>query len=108
MQRIKRQHYRSPVDYEVALYWEDASGQVLSARPRARDISEAGIRVQCPTHIEPGTHVCMENSRYGFPIEAAVRYCVSEEDGYRIGFEFSSETREAMISAASEADYYEV
>ncbi len=108
MQRIKREHYRAPVDYEVVLYWEDGAGHVSNARPRARDISEAGMRIACPLPIEPGTHVCMEVPRYGFPMEASVRYCVREGDDFRIGFEFSSATRESMRSSEGEADYYEV
>jgi curved DNA-binding protein len=108
MQRIKREHYRAPIDYEVVLYWENAAGQVSNARPKACDISEAGMRIACLRPIEPGTHVYMEVPRYGFPMEASVRYCVPEGDGFRIGFEFSSATREAMRSAEGDADYYEV
>lgn len=108
MQRIKREHYRVPVDYPAVLYWEDASGQVSNARPRARDISEAGMRVECPIRIAPDTRVYMEVPRYGFPIEASVRYCVPEGDGFRIGLEFSAATRQSMQAVATEADYYEV
>jgi DnaJ domain/PilZ domain len=108
MQRIKREHRRMPVDYPAVLYWEDASGQVSNARPGVRDISEAGMRVECPIPIAPGTPVYMEVPRYGFPIEATVRYCVPEGDGFRIGFEFSAATRQSIEAAAPEADYYEV
>jgi hypothetical protein len=108
MQRIKREHYRVSVDYVVVLYWEDATGQVSNARPRARDISEAGIRLECPVSIEPGTNVYMEVPRYGFPVEATVRYCTREGEGFRIGLEFSSATRQSIRSIAGDTDYYEL
>jgi curved DNA-binding protein CbpA len=108
MQRIKREHYRAPVDYSAVVYWEEASGEVSNARPKVRDISEAGMRVECPIRIAPGTGVYVEVPRYGFPIEATVRYCVPEGEGFRIGFEFSAATRQSMQSVATEADYYEV
>ena len=108
MQRTKREFYRTPVDYDVVLYWEDGAGQVSHACPRARDLSEAGMRVHCAVRIEPGTHVCMETQRHSFPIEATVQYCVAEDEGFRIGFEFSAATRDSMRSATQDNDYYEV
>jgi DnaJ domain/PilZ domain len=108
MQRTKREHYRTAVDFEAVLYWEDSKGQVSSARPRVRDISEAGMRVASDVRIEPGTQVCMEASRYPFPIESCVRYCQPEDQGFRIGLEFSPATRDSMRSSATVTDYYEV
>lgn len=108
MQRTKREHYRMPVDYQVVVYWEDDAGKVSTARPRARDISEAGMRIECPVRIEPGTRVCMEVPRYSSPIEASVRYCVPGGSGFRIGLEFTAATRQSMQPVAGEVDFYEV
>ena len=108
MQRIKRQHNRVAVEFEIAMYWEDAAGQVFNTRPRARDVSESGMRVESQVSIDAGTHVYMDVPRYAFPIEAVVRYSVPDVEAFRIGVEFSAATRHAMQAAAGQIDYYEV
>ncbi len=107
MSRTNRQHLRVPVDYGVALFWEDSSGQVHNAQSRARDASDSGMRVESPVPIEPGTVVCMDVPSYGSAIEAIVRYCVSENRAYRVGVEFAP-SRPPSPTIDHEVDYYEV
>ena len=90
MARIKRQHLREPADFELVVYWEFGGGQVGSCQPQARDLSDAGMRLQSPIRIEPGMHVFLDVARQGFPLEGTIRYCVPDDGEFRIGVEFSS------------------
>jgi hypothetical protein len=104
MQKIKRQHDRVPVDYEVAFYWEDAAGQVYTTRPRARDASPSGMCVESTVPIESGTEVCVDIPDHGSASEAVVRYCVRDNAVFRIGVQFLSGSHRS----GPEMDYYEV
>jgi len=108
MPKIKRQHHRVPADYEVVLYWEDATGQVHTTRALARDASDSGMRVESTVPIESGTQVCADVPRPGSPIEAVVRYCVPDGAVFRIGVQFSSGSQQSRQRAGAERDYYEV
>lgn len=108
MPKIKRRHYRAPVGYEVGFYWEDGSGKVYSTRPRARDVSVSGMRVESSMSIESGTQLCIDVPRYNSPIEAVVRYCVQDGPYFRIGVKFSSELNQLPHAAGGDLDYYEV
>jgi len=108
MPKTKRQHNRVAVDYEVVFYWEDATGQVHSARPRARDTSNSGMRVESAVPIECGIDVCVEVPHYGVALEASVRYCVPEGNGFRIGVQFTSPNTQPADFGNGDIDYYEV
>jgi hypothetical protein len=108
MTRIKRQHLREPVDFELAVYWEFGEGQVGSCQPRARDVSDGGMRLQSPIVIEPGMHVFLDVAQYGFPLEGVIRYCVPDNGEFRIGLEFSTATRKSMEPPPKDIDYYDV
>jgi len=105
---MKRRHYRVPVSYEVVLYWEDDSGAVYTTRPRARDISNSGLRVESSVAIQPGTHVCLEVPRHDSAIETVVRYCAPEGGAFRIGVEFEKEQQQLAHAAGINLDYYEI
>jgi hypothetical protein len=107
MHKTKRQHDRTPVNYDVVFYWEEA-GQVKSARPRARDASDFGMRVDSAVNIERGTEVCVEAAAYGSPITAVVRYCIPEGTLFRIGIQFSSSAHQSSQSVNAGTDYYEI
>jgi len=107
LQQTKRQHERVTVDYEVVFLWEDAGGKVHNTRPRARDASDSGMRVESTVPIENGTQLCVELPRYGSVIEAVVRYCVADGAVFRIGVQYSSSS-ESPYSVNMEMDYYEV
>src|ERR1017187_5482786 len=108
MSKMKRRHYRVPVSYEVVLYWEDAGGAVFTTRPRARDISRSGLRVESNVAIQPGTHVCLEVPRHDSAIETVVRYCEPESGAFRIGVEFEKEQQRLAHSAGNSLDHYEI
>jgi curved DNA-binding protein len=107
MKRTERQYHREHVNFQVTLYWEDASGKVFTLRLRALDISEAGMCLECPAAIAPGIHVYMHVARYAFPLEAVVRYSVARDAVFRTGVEFSESTKQMARSAAPQTDYYE-
>ena len=108
MSKTKRQHRRVPVDYEVVFFWEDASGQVHTIRPRAGDSSDSGMRVESAVPIEIGTQVCVDVPGSGSAIEAVVRYCVPKGAVFRIGIQFISESQQSRPAAGAAMDYYEI
>ena len=107
MKRSQRQYHREPADFRVTLYWEDESGKVSTLRPRALDVSKAGMCLECPEAIAPGIHVYMDVARYGSPLEAVVRYSAARHTAFRVGVEFSESTKQMTQSVASTTDYYE-
>src|SRR5579863_10510548 len=108
MHKNKRKHLRIPVDYEVVFFWEDAAGKVCSARPRARDASDHGMRVHCAEEIAPGIQVYVDVPRKESAVEALVRHCDAERGGFRIGLEFTSTMGQPAAASDHNVDYYEV
>jgi hypothetical protein len=92
----------------VTLYWEDDAGKVSNLCLRTLDASEGGMCLNCPQAVAPGTSVYMHASRYGFPLEAVVRYSAARGGMFRIGLEFSESTRLMVQGVAVDTDYYEV
>ncbi|MEI9974940.1 MAG: DnaJ domain-containing protein [Ignavibacteriota bacterium] len=105
---MKRRNYRVPVSYPVVFYWEDAAGVVYTTRPRARDISTSGMRVDSDMAIPAGTQVCLEVPQHESAIEAVVRYCQPDGSAFRIGLEFEKAQPHLAHAAGSSLDYYEV
>ena len=108
MRQIKRQHFREPVDFEVAVYWEYGDGQVGTCHPRAWDLSDGGMRLESPVRIEPGMDVFLDMAKDGIPQEGKVRYCVPQGGLYRIGLAFKSSASQSAQPPSREADHYEV
>ena len=114
----KRQKDRQQVDFEVALYWENAAGQICCSRPRARDLSETGMGLDLDVELELSTRVFMDSPHSTSAIEAVVRYCVAERDRprpsadgfsiFRTGVEFVSTGQAPKQPAPEGVDCYEV
>ena len=104
----RRQIHREHVDLRVSLYWEDLPGRARSASLRMNDLSAAGVQVEGGERIESGQQVYLDVSRFGFPLEAAVRYCIPSRSGFRMGMEFSESTRRSVAAAQPRLDYYEI
>jgi curved DNA-binding protein len=107
MTGAQRHYHREPADFPATLKWEDTSGKASTLRPRALDISEAGMCLECPQAIAPGMHVYMHVARFSFPLEAVVRYAVARDTVFRIGVEFSESTRRMTQGVVAGTDYYE-
>ena len=108
MAHSTRQHTRDVVDFQVVMYWEDATGNVHSIRPTARDVSASGMGLDSTVAVEPGTEVYLDVPRYGAPVEAVVRNCAPLGDGFRIGVEFSIVTKRSVERMPKDIDCYEV
>jgi hypothetical protein len=48
------------------------------------------------------------SSQQAQPVEAIVRYVVAHESGFRIGLEFTEESKQSAQAAVGETDYYEI
>lgn len=108
MHRVKRQHERIPVNYEVVIYWEDAAGQVHSTRPRVRDASDFGLGLESGVAIAEGAEICVDSPSSGGAVAAVVRYCIAADAVYRIGIQFAGGAQRPGDAVHKEADYYEV
>ncbi|HUB78645.1 MAG TPA: DnaJ domain-containing protein [Bryobacteraceae bacterium] len=108
MARIKRREYRVPASHDVTLYWEDFTGEVFSSRPRARDVSCQGLRIESAVAIQAGTSICVEIPGYHTAVDAVVRYCVREGEGYRLGLEFSDPRPDLVQAIGAALDYYQI
>jgi curved DNA-binding protein CbpA len=108
MTRTTRKHLRDTVDFPVTMYWEEESGKVHSIRPQSRDISESGMRLATLVPVDPGTNVYLDVPRHSAPLEAVIRYCVTEGSGYRIGVEFTTVARQSAAASTEDIDFYEV
>lgn len=105
---MRRRQERIPADYEVAVYWEDAAGQVHSARPRVRDASDFGLCLKSGAAIEEGAEICVDAAASGGAVAAVVRYCIAMGGVYRIGIEFAGGAQPHAGAIRAEIDYYEV
>ena len=105
--KSQRRYHREPADFRVSLYWEDSAGRVSTLCPRAIETSDGGMGLESPQAIPPETHVYMQAARYGFSLEATVRYSFASGEGFRIGLEFSEATRLLAQREALGTDYYE-
>jgi len=66
------------------------------------------MRVETTLAIEPQTELCIEVPRYGSAFEATVRYCVPDGAVFRVGLQFSGDSRRRPDALAPDIDYYEV
>src|ERR1039458_3494646 len=107
MKATNRRYPREHADFPVTVYWEDEAARVCPAR--VRDTSQGGVCLESAQSISIGTHVYMDlSSRNGNPIEAIVRYAAAHESGFRIGMEFTEESKQSAQVAVGETDYYEI
>src|ERR1700723_3606999 len=106
MSLTNRREYRVPASCDVVFYWEDSTGEFHTSHPRARDVSSNGMRVENAIPLDPGHQVVLQIPGHCSAIEAAVRYCVREGDGYRIGLEFSSPEHGLPQAIGTALDYY--
>ena len=108
MSKTNRREYRVPASCDVVFYWQDLTEEIYTSRPRARDVSSNGMCVESTVPVDPGTQICLQIPGYYSAIEAAVRYCLREGDGYRIGLEFSSPEHGLAQAIGTALDYYQI
>ena len=107
MANCKRQNHRETVSFDVVAHWDDM-GKSCSGAFRTRDLSDGGTQIEGTKRIETGKQVRIDVPRYGFPLEAVVRYCTPSGVRFAIGLEFCSETRRSMRASKKDVDHYEV
>lgn len=87
----------------VVVSWKDA-GEVLTAFGCCRDMSDAGMGVECPEPFPCGRTVRLRTRAMEFSRSAAVRYCRKSNGAYLVGFEFVPESGPCPILSMSELD----
>jgi len=74
--------------FNVQLMWKDGSGRENFTRGRGVDLSEAGMRIELPHKLEPGTYITFSSSKPGLQGSASVRSCTRRGTQFAIGLEF--------------------
>ncbi|MEZ5353593.1 MAG: PilZ domain-containing protein [Bryobacteraceae bacterium] len=85
-----RRHQRKETDRKVRLMWTGEGGQSLYARARCVDISQSGMRVDCPEPIPVRTFVNFQIDGTKFEGSASVRSCGRQGLRHLLGLEFGS------------------
>ncbi len=83
-----RRHRRIPYINTVRISWEE-HGQPRFATGKCTDISEAGMRLESPQPIRPGTTIHLSAERIKFSGAATVKHMVRNGSKYLLGVELT-------------------
>jgi hypothetical protein len=83
-----RRHRRIPYLGPIRISWEE-NGQVRFAMTKCLDISESGLRIECPQPVRPGTRIQVGADRIQMAGSASVRHMVRNGSKYLLGVELS-------------------
>lgn len=89
----RRASHRKAVSGDVKIHWNDDLGNYFNLNGSWCDISEAGGGLHLRRSIRPGTVVQIESPWLMRPGMAVVRDCDAADGHFRIGLEFTGETR---------------
>jgi curved DNA-binding protein len=110
MQVNNRREHRRNSSSTYSICWQRQLGEMASAEVQSVDLSNLGIRINCPVELNPGTTVfieCQGTQTRGY---CTVRHCTRLGETYSIGLEFDQETRTTLPGSNStihDIDYYE-
>ncbi len=104
MGKDARRHGRFTYQGPFTLHWTDDRGQAKFATARCFDISESGVRLECPEPLPPRTYVVLRADRIRFTTNASVRYCNRYVGKYIIGFEFSAPSKSIENSVRRDSE----
>ncbi len=104
---VNRQHHRKSIDLTLEVTWEAQDGERRNAQVHARDVSDAGMRIDSPVAIGVTRRLFVLIPPLGESVEGKVRYCVPRGTCFQIGVQFAKATRLQAAPAVS-TDYYEV
>ncbi len=84
---------RTVLEQKVSLAWSDAEGHNKFIFAQCLDTSQHGISLRVAEPIAVGSYVAVRSETLSVAGRAAVKYCIRRNGWYRIGIEFSAETR---------------
>jgi len=86
----KRHGDREDFQTKLRVYWQDSNGQDNYAVAQSVDISEKGLSIMIPNHIEARTIVQVKADDHPELCgSASVRFCVRKGMNHNVGLEFS-------------------
>jgi len=83
-----RFHGRCKIVCPVTIAWADSEGRTRKINVRGLDMSGAGVCVESPKPIAPGSRVYVQVKQLKLMGTGLVRHCVLRGSKYRIGLEF--------------------
>ena len=83
-EKNRRRHRRIPYLNPVRISWED-QGQPHFAATRCIDISDAGLRVESPYPVQPGTVIMLNSERIKLTGAATVKHLVRHGSKFLLG-----------------------
>jgi PilZ domain len=102
-----RVYVRHPSEFPIELRREGES----TARERLRDVSTGGLCCRSSSELVPGevVRIHIPVGTPGFDVEGRVAWCRQDEQGYRVGIEFTSEVeafRARMVEQVCHIERY--
>lgn len=101
MKKDARRHHRVPLIGPVRLSWEDR-GEVHYANAKCVDVSEAGMRIECPVGIAAGASVVLNAERIRFSGAAKVKHVTRYAGKYIVGVELAQLANAKTLAALRE------
>ena len=83
----------------VRLSWEDSRGETRFAHAKCIDVSESGIRLECPAPIENGTRILLSAERIKLSGAGMVKHATRYSSKYFVGLELAQSADDKTIAA---------
>ena len=94
-----RRHRRVSWIGPVRLSWENSRGESRFAHAKCIDVSENGMRIECPVPVESGTRILLNAERIKLSGAATVKHLTRYGGKYIVGVELAQSAAEKTIAA---------
>jgi PilZ domain len=98
-----RRHRRVLCVGPVRLNWEDTHGQSKFATARCIEVSESGMRIECPVPIHAGATIMLNAERIRLSGPAKVKRVVRSHGKYVLGVELAQIVGERTLAMLRES-----
>lgn len=102
MSKDARRHSRVPFIGPVRLSWEDSQRETRFANAKCIDVSQSGIRIECPVPIPAGCSIILNAERIRFSGGATVKHVSRYGARYIMGLEMAQIAGEKTLAAIRE------
>jgi hypothetical protein len=93
---------RIPYSGPVRISWNDKRGDTKYAEVKCLDVSEAGLRIEAPESIAPGTYVTLRADRINVYGTACVKNVAGKGTKFILGLELSAQLRGKAVAKLTE------
>jgi len=99
LKKEARRHRRVPWMCPVRLSWEDPRGETRFAQVKCVDVSQSGMRIECPVPVAPGSRVLLNAERIHISGAATVKHLARFGGKYILGVELAAKAGENTAAA---------